>query len=486
MRIARPCGREHLRTGSSTASLRSPTAFATSPGRFSPLERWLSPFTEIRPGEGPAGVSLLVGVFLVLAAYYFVKPARDGLLAVSPAGGLSETELKAYSSLGQSLCLFAALPLYDELSRRLSRRTLVCCVTLFFAANLVVFWALQPGLLFHKVGYLGVIFYLWVGIFNVFIVAQFWSFANDLYTDEHGKRLFPVIALGATAGAAAGAGMAKVLVPLVGTYGLLLVAAGLLSSSLVAMLVAENVGAEGVGTSAGGGPPETRDDSGGLSLVFRHEYLLATAILVLVLNWVNTNGENLLFGAVESHLQAEAASRGIAGTRMEAFIRDQTTHFYGDFFFWVNSTALFLQAFVASRLLRFGGFAAILLVLPVISLAAYALMAIHPALGTIRRMKIAENATDYSLNNTAKQVLWLPTTVDMKYRAKAAIDTLFVRAGDVLAALTAFVGIEVLGASLRLLFAFNALLALGWLVLAARIGYLHEQLPRAGRHRPTS
>jgi ATP:ADP antiporter, AAA family len=460
--------------------------FATHPRRLSPLERLLSLVTEIRAGEGPAGVALMVGVFLVLAAYYFVKPARDGLLAVSPAGGLSETELKAYSSFGQSLCLLAALPLYDLLSRRLSRRTLVCSVTLFFAANLVVFWGLQPGLLFHKVGYVGVAFYLWVGIFNVFIVAQFWSFANDLYTDESGKRLFPVIAIGATAGAAAGSGLAKALVLVVGTYGLLLVAAVMLSLSLVAMLIADNVSPEGAGPSTSGGRPETRDASGGLSLVFRHEYLFATAILVLVLNWVNTNGENFLFGAVESHLHAEAARRSIAGPATEAFIRDQTTHFYGDLFFWVNLIALLLQVFVASRVLRFGGFAAILVVLPVISLTSYALMALHPTLGTIRRLKIVENATDYSLNNTAKQVLWLPTTVDMKYRAKAAIDTLFVRAGDGLAALTAFVGIELLGVSLRHLFAFNACLVLGWLAVAARIGYLHNRLPRSGRRRPTS
>jgi len=450
------------------------------------LEDLLSLFTEVRAGEGPAGIALLLGMFLVLAAYYFVKPARDGLLAVSPAGGLSETELKAYSSFGQSLCLLAALPLYDHLSKRLSRRTLVCTVTLFFAANLLVFWALQPGLLFDDVGYVGIAFYLWVGIFNVFIVAQFWSFANDLYSDERGKRLFPVIAIGATAGAAVGAGLAKALVSLVGTYGLLLVAAVVLSSSLLAMRAAEHAGTEGNGMPIRRGRSETRDAAGGLALVFRHPYLLATAALVLMVNWVNTNGENLLFGAVESHLRAEVATRGIAGAVAQAFIRDQTTHFYGDLFFWVNLIALLLQTFVASRLLRYGGFAATLLVLPVISLSSYVLMAVHPALGVIRGMKIAENATDYSLNNTAKQVLWLPTTVDMKYRAKAAIDTLFVRAGDGLAALTAFVGIELLGASLRLLFAFNACLAVGWLVVAIRIGHLHERLRRADRRSPTA
>ena len=293
-----------------------------------------------------------------------------------------------------------------------------------------------------------------------------------------------MIAIGATAGAAAGAGMARALVLVVGTYGLLLVAAVVLMTSLLAMIAAENAADCGVATSRRD-RSERRDASGGLLLVFRHEYLLATAILVLVLNWVNTNGENFLFGAVQSHLHAEAANHGITGAATEAFIRDQTTHFYGDLFFWVNLIALFLQAFVASRLLRYGGFGAIVLVSPVISLTSYVLMAIHPALGTIQRMKIAENATDYSLNNTAKQVLWLPTSVDMKYRAKAAVDTLFVRAGDGLAALTAFVGIEVLGASLRPLFAFNACLVLGWLALASRVGHLHEHLRRSGHRRPT-
>ena len=205
---------------------------------------------------------------------------------------------------------------------------------------------------------------------------------------------------------------------------------------------------------------------------------------MLVLNWVNRNGENFMFGADERHIHAESIARGIApGEATEAFIRDQTTRFYGDLFFWVNLTALFLQAVVASRLLRYGGFGAILVALPVISLTSYVLMALVPTLGTIRRMKIAENATDYSINNTAKQVLWLPTTVDMKYRAKATIDTLFCRAGDAVAALTAFVGVKLLEAPLRALFGFNAVLVLVWLALAAVIVSEHSRLSGRGRSR---
>jgi len=445
--------------------------------RLSALERCLALFTEVRAGEGPTGVWMLLSVFLVLAAYYFVKPARDGLLAVSPAGALSETELKAYSSFAQSICLLAVLPLYDRVSKSFPRRTLISIVTLFFTANLVMFWVLQPGLVFDDVRYVGIAFYLWVGIFNVFIVAQFWSFAADLYSDEAGKRLVPLIAIGATSGAAAGAWIAKRLVAVVGTYGILLVAALILSVSLVTMRAAE---AREAGPARHDvADAESRDTSGGLRLVFRHKYLIATALLVLVLNWVNTNGENFLFGAVEQHLHGEVAARGIAsGEAADAFIRDQTTQFYGDLFFWVNLIALLLQSLVASRVLRYGGFGAILLALPVISLTSYTLMAIYPSLTMIRHMKIAENAADYSINNTAKQVLWLPTTVDMKYRAKAAIDTLFVRCGDGLAAATAFVAIELLRAPLRALFAFNTCLVVVWLGLGALIVREHARLSR--------
>jgi ATP:ADP antiporter, AAA family len=449
------------------------------PIRHSLLERFLGLFTDVRPGEGPAAISMLASVFLVLAAYYFVKPARDGLLAVSPAGGLSETELKAYSSFGQSLCLAAALPLYDHIQNRLRRRALVTTVTLFFAGNLVLFWLLQPGLMFERLGFVGVAFYLWVGIFNVFIVAQVWSFAADIYSDEAGKRLFPLIAVGATAGATFGAWLSRELVFAFGTYGLLLVAAVVLSGSLVTMRIAETRGPNGGGSLPDSGGGTVTDRSGGFALILHHKYLLATALMILALNWVNTNGENFLFGAVENHLSHAAAAQGLSEQAASTFIRDQTTRFYGDLFFRVNLLALALQAFAASRMLRYGGFAAILLVLPLISFASYVTMALYPTLGVMRRMKIAENATDYSFNNTAKQVLWLPTTTAMKYRAKATIDTFCVRAGDGLAAVTAFVLARLLGAPIEAMFAFNASLVLLWLGLAVLVAREHARLSSA-------
>jgi ATP:ADP antiporter, AAA family len=435
----------------------------------------------VRAGEGTTGLLMLAGAFLVLAAYYFIKPAREGFLAAAGLDALSDVELKAYSSAGQSFLLLAVIPAYDALSRSLSRRILITIVPLFFATNLAAFWLLQPGLVFERPAIVGVGFYLWVGIFNVFIVAQFWSFAADLYTEERGRRLFPLIGIGATAGATLGAAIASELVDrgIVGAYALLWVAAGFLVASVVVLRTAERRGDAREGreadTERGSG-----EVAGGLRLVLSHRYLAAAALLMFFLNWVNTNGENLLFGAVQEALQADAAARDLSGPAADAHFRDATTAFYGRFYFWVNLSAFVLQSFVASRVLKYGGFGTLLLLLPVLSLVSYTAMALVPTLAVIRAMKIAENSTDYSIHNTAKQVLWLPTTSEMKYRAKAAVDTLFVRLGDGAAAATAFVGTNL---SLRTLFATNAFLVLFWLAIGAFVVREHARLTRRERER---
>jgi len=438
-----------------------------------PLDRALRVFADVRGGEAKTALILLVNAFLLLLAYYFVKPARDGLLTTAGVEAISKTELKAYTSFGQGLLLLGVIPVYGWLSAALKRRVLVTRVTLFFASNLLIFWLLQPGLVVERVPYLGIAFYLWVGIFNNLAVAQFWSFAADIYTEERGKRLFPMIAIGASAGAAGGAWIAESLVEagILDTYSLLLAAGFILIVSILLTRWADSRGPTGHGVpesprgAAERGPAPSWGRA--FTLIFANKYLLATALMILVLNWVNTNGENLLFGSVQNVLQERVQKQGLTDAKaVEKFIADGTTAFYGNFFFWVNVTGLLLQSFVASRLLKYGGFRALLLALPTISIVSYSAMALLPVLTIIKIMKVAENATDYSINNTAKQVLWLPTTREMKYEAKGAIDTLFVRLGDGFAAITAFVGVNLLALSFGPLFGLNVLLVVVWIALA--------------------
>ena len=312
-------------------------------------------------------------------------------------------------------------------------------------SNLLVFWILRPGFLTSSVAGAGVAFYIWVGMFGVFVVSQFWAFAADLYTDERGERLLPLIAIGATAGAVAGSFLTDALravAACIDSSALLLVATLPLAASIAAHHASPTSAVRsGDGPRPRGRPPAAAGRRRQRRRARRSSCAIATC-------WPSPASRCSPTGSAPT---ARTCSSGSCRTRspaswrraasptpmaMKTFVREGTTAFYGNFFFWVNVCALVLQALLASRLLKYGGFGLILLLLPVISLVTYSAMAFLPILLVVRVMKTAENSTAYSINNTARQVLWLPTTAEMKYKAKPAIETFFVRVGDGLAAAT--------------------------------------------------
>ncbi len=433
--------------------------------------RLLNLITEVRPGEAGPALLLFCNIFLVLCAYYFIKPVREGWLSVSVVADLSKIEIKAYSSFAQTLLLFAVIPFYAQLTTRWARRDLITRVGLFFGANLLLFWLFHPGFLVQQVPYLGVVFYVWTGIFAVTLVAQFWSFAADLYGEERGKRLFPLIALGASSGAVVGSWLGERLVKelSVETFHLLLIAGIPL---LAALALARWVDRHGVSTQHAGAVHGVHaaapDTAGAYRLILRTRYLRLTALMVFAMFWVMTNGENILFALVQRALEAEGADAAATKTG--------TTTFYGNLYFWVNLTGLLLQAFVVSRLQRWGGFRALMLTPPLVSLIGYGAMAAESALAVVTAAKTAENGTNYSINNTARQVLWLPTTKEMLYKAKAAIDTLCVRFGDGLAALTVLLGTRVWQVEVSGFILFNTVLIGLWLLLAVLVVREHRRL----------
>lgn len=445
-----------------------------NPGNL--LEKWLRLFSDIRAGEGTTGLLLLVNIFLVLAAYYLIKPVREGWLSMTTITGLTKMEIKAYSSFGQSLVLLFAISFYGFLASRLHRRTLVTVTTLFSIANLILFYILAPGGGGWQIPYLGIFYYLWVGIFGVAVVAQFWAFAADLYSDEGGRRLFPLIAIGASAGASVGSWLTDQLLShrVVASFDLLLLAIIPLFAALALTWLAdhrETAAGRAITPVRNQPPPSPAFQQDAYRLIFKSRYLLLIAVLTLLNNWVNTNGENILYGVVQKTLEQNFLASGGAADpgALTNYVKEGTTAFYGNLFFWVNLCGLLLQAFVVSRLLKYGGLASILLLTPFISLLSYLLMAFFPVLAMIRVLKIAENASDYSVNNTARHVLWLPVPANVLYKAKAAIDTLFARLGDGLAALTVLVGTKFIQMSFSSFLIFNFLLAAGWVASAIHI-----------------
>jgi AAA family ATP:ADP antiporter len=427
-------------------SLRRPTA----------LDRFLSVFATVRAGEGGTALLLMVNVFILLTAYYILKPVREALVL-----GEAGAEVKSYASAGQAALFLLIVPLYSLLGSKLNRVWLINGVTAFFIFNLALFFA------FGRMGYsLGVVFYIWVGLFNLLLVAQFWAFANDVYTKEKGERLFGVVGIGASLGAIFGALLAGWMFEPLGPYTMMLVSAVLLG---VAMTIAnwihhrekQQVATNREDASVAEQPLRS---GGGFRLVFQSRYLLLIACLVLLTNLVNTTGEFILGKTVAVH--AEAAVQGAADTA--AATKKFIGEFYANFFFWVNLVGAALQMFFVSRIMQRLGAARALFFLPLIALGGYSILAVVPILSLIRIAKILENSVDYSIQNTSRHGLFLKTSREAKYKAKTAIDSFFWRAGDVLSAVLVFAGAQ-LAFGVRVFAAVNVVLVLVWIGLAVAI-----------------
>jgi AAA family ATP:ADP antiporter len=219
-------------------------------------------------------------------------------------------------------------------------------------------------------------------------------------------------------------------------------------------------------------------------LIFRRRYLTATAGMIMVFTWVVTSGDNILFGIVQSTLAEDLAPLASTPEAFNRALQEATAAFYGDLYFLINLVTLILQAFVVSRILSAGGIQALLYTTPFISLVAYASMAFVPILGLIKVLKVAENSSTLSIHNTARQMLWLPTSKEMLYQAKPTVDTLFVRLGDGLAAMTILVGTRVFNLSNFGFVIFNIFLVLVWIALNTYLYREHEQWTRAAELPP--
>jgi len=426
------------------------------------LSRLLAPITEVRPGEATTGLLLSLNVFLLLTAYYLIKPAREALILAS-AGA----ESKSYLSAAIAVALLFAVPAYARLFDRWRRIVLLLVVTLSFAVQLVLFFA--ASFIDSVRPYLGYIFYVWVGIFNMMIVAQFFSFAADLYSEDQGKRLLPLVVLGSAVGAVTGSAVAGILIEWLHVFPMLLVAALLLSLCALLFWVVDRRQPDRGERNPALAAARRTERHGAFQLVFSQRYLLLVAGFALVFSCVNTNGEYILSKLVVG------SSEGMTGKAREDYIGG----YYANFFFYVNTATLLLQSLLVSRLVRWFGFGPTFLFLPVLAFVNAGMISVVPALGVVLIAKVAENSVDYSLNNSLRQILWLVTSREMKYKAKQAVDTFFVRMGDVLSA--GFVGLSVwlLSGSVRAFVALNAGLALVWAVLALLIGRDYARRRRA-------
>ena len=378
--------------------------------------RALRPFTQVETNEVTGVVSMTLAAFLLLTAYYLLKTVREPLILLQ--GG---AEVKLYARAGQAVIMTGVVWAYGELARRVGRMKLLAIVFLFFVSNLAVFAALARTSV-----NIALPFFLWVGVFSYTIVAQFWALAADIYTEEQGKRLFPIIGGGSSIGAVAGAKLAQSLVPY-GPSTLMTVAVFVLLACVALIVRIERRAVHEV-EHVDKHPDEPLAEVGAFHLLARDKYLLFIAGLVILLNWVNSSGEYLL----DRTLVAAAAANGHGMAYVGAF--------KGNYYAWYNGIGVMLQLFVVSRVLRVAGVRKALFFMPVFALGAYATAALLPVIAVMRVVKIGENSLQYSLQDTTRHALFLVTSRAEKFVGKTAVDTIAVRIGAIMSALFVFVG----------------------------------------------
>ena len=432
------------------------------PDRYPPGYRFLRLFADIRRGEAGKALLLALNVFLLLMAYYILKPLRESLLLVDKNSAV----IKSCLSGAQAVLFVFVIKAFSRLASKVPRHVLITWTTSFFISNLGLFYLLHAGGMAKKP--MGILFFVWVGIFNYFVIAQFWGFANDLYSDEAGKRTFPLVALGATLG-----GLIATL-PFMKTlrnglggnweFKLMLIAAGLLFLCIVLARkihrrdVRRTCEERGPGIPGAAAKPCVQEQplaaGGGFRLVFKSRYLLLIAVMIGLYNFVNATGEFIMSDVtLRNSIAAAAPAEGPLPDGLPASspalpkrsVGKAIHNAFMDYQFLTNLIALVIQLFLVSRVFKWVGVGGALLFLPLIALGGYALISFGAVLAVVRGVKAFENGTDYSLQNTTKAALFLVTKREEKYKAKAAIDTFFVRGGDTLSALAILAGTQLLG-----------------------------------------
>lgn len=429
-----------------------------------PRKRGFPLFANVRSDECRCVALFFTYTFSLLVCYYILKTLREPLLLEQ-----GSAEIKSYAYACVAFVLLFLVPLYSCAFRRIRKCRLSLWITVFFLANLGAFYVAG------RVGLnIGFAYYVWVGVFGVTMLAQFWANTSDLLNAASGKRLFPIIMAGAALGGLAGPLIVGSLFAALGPWLLMLIAACLLAGTIPLINWTCTAIPEAARNRSSTEDRPTTTALGGFALVLRDRYLLLLAILVVLLNCVNTMGDYLLTDFVISRSNEQVAQNPFLN-------RDVLiAAFYGKFYLTVNALTLIAQLFLVGRLFRRIGTSGTLLLLPVVVIVGYGFIMFLPVFAVLQALKLFENSADYSIMNTARQTLYLHLPPAAKFEGKMAIDTFFCRLGDLLQAGIVFIGVNQLNFGLQQFALLNTGLALIWFAVALRLARKHSaQAPQA-------
>jgi AAA family ATP:ADP antiporter len=416
------------------------------------VQRLVYRLCKVEPAEFAALLWSFAYFFCLLCGYYVLRPVRDEM---GIQGGIQNLPWLFTATF---LAMLAAVPLYGFIAARYARRAMLPIVYLFFAANLLLFYLLMAASI--APGWVARAFFVWLSVFNLFVVSVFWSFMADLFSNEQAKRLFGFVAAGGSAGALAGPTLTASLVHVLGVANLLPISILFLLGAVVCIHVLSRWSHERTpAREAAAHRPLGGSVWAGLRLAFSSPYLLAICGYILVLTMTST-----LVYLEQANIVATALASSIERTRLFASI-DLT----------VNMLTLFTQLFLTNRILSGCGVRCALLAMPVLSVLGFAAMGVAPTLAVLVVFIVLRRALEYAVSKPAREVLFTVLTREEKYKAKNVVDTVVTRGGDA-ASGWLVTGLRELGAGTAHL-AFLALpLSLLWAALSLFLARRHARL----------
>jgi len=365
---------------------------------------------DVQPGEVRALAWSWLYIFCVLCAYYIIRPIRDDM------GVASGVETLPWLFTGSLLGMMLVNPPFAALVARLSRVRFISLAYGFFVANLLLFFLLLQVATPAQNIWVGRIFFIWTSVFNLFVVSIFWALMVDVFDAEQGKRLFGVIAAGATLGSILGSSLTASLARHVEPTYLLLGSAFLLETAVLSVRRLSRLSealrlrpaARGEEGPIGGGVLS------GFTHAFRSRYLLNISLYMLLYSVTST------FLYFE---QAAIVNRSFAD-------RAARTAFFAQVDLVVNVLTLGVQLFLTDRLLRGLGVALTLTLLPALSMVGFVALGVTPTVAIIVLFQVLRRTGNFAVARPTREVLFTVIPREDKYKAKSFIDTVIYRSGD--------------------------------------------------------
>ena len=405
---------------------------------------------DVRPGEGKALALSFVYFFCLLSGYYILRPLRDEMGVASGVDNLQ------WLFAGTFVAMLVAAPLFGWVVARLPRRVFVPWVYRFFILNILIFYGLLS--LGDGTVHVARAFFIWVSVFNLFVVSVFWSLMADLFRSEQGRRLFGFIAAGGSAGGLVGPTLTLTLVDWLGPAAMLLVSAVFLE---IAVRCVRGLGRHlpvasreaDADVTIGGGAFD------GFKDIARSPYLVKIGLYIVL---ISVLGTFLYF--MQATIVRAASDQPVE--RIQLFAQIDLA---------MNLVTILVQLAVTGRIMRGLGVTPALAFLPLVTLVGFVALALAPVFVVIRSVQALQRAANFAISNPAREVLFTVVSRKQKYKFKNLADTAIFRGADMVTGF-AYAGLREAGLGLSSIAAVGGVIALLWCLLAWNLGRDQERL----------